>query len=53
MVCALGIHFELTISIDLLQQHLFHADGVHNQFEMLEDFRLMPLDVAVDRFVGQ
>lgn len=32
---------------------LFHADDVHHQLEVGQDFRLVAADIAFDSFVGQ
>ncbi len=37
----------------LLLHGLFHADGVHHQFQVGQDFGLVAADVALDRPVGQ
>ena len=37
----------------LLLDSLFHADGVHHQLQVGQDFRLVPADVALDGLVGQ
>ena len=39
--------------LPLLLHRFFHADGVHYQLQVGQDFRLMPADVALDGPVGQ
>lgn len=34
--------------LQLLLHHLLHADRVHQQFEILDDFKLMAGDIAFD-----
>ena len=37
----------------LLLHRLFHADGVHHQLKLLQDVRLVALNVVFNRLVGQ
>jgi len=37
----------------LLLEGLFHTDSVDHQLKLLQDLRLVPLDITVDRFVEQ
>jgi len=37
----------------LLLHRLFHADGVHHQLQVGQDFGLVAADVAFDGLVGQ
>ena len=37
----------------MLLYRFFHADGVHDQFQVCQDFRLVAADIAFDGFVGQ
>ncbi len=53
MVVAVRDVFEFAISLQLLLHRLFHADGVHHQFEMLENFGLVPSNVALDGIVAE
>ncbi len=52
---AVGVRIllEFAIGLDLLLHCLFHADGVHHQFKMLEDFGFVAGDVAFDDFVAE
>ncbi len=44
---------EFAVGLQLLLHRLLHADGVHHQLEMLEDFGLVPGDVAFDGVVAE
>jgi len=44
---------EFTISLELLLHRFFHAESVHHQFEMLEDFGCVPADIAFNCVVAE
>lgn len=53
MVVAVGFIFKLAIGLELLLHFLRYTDGVHHQFEILEDFRLVSGDVAFNGIVAK
>ena len=53
MVVTIGILFEFPVGLQLLLHGFFHADNVHHQFEMLEDFGFVAGDVTLDGIVAE